>query len=228
MTDQQNAPSVMGGTSEESNEPVVATTAVQPGVTATTATPPAPEVAKDRGLKDIHNDLLAAGFPKDQVKGLQSKAVAQAVLDSMKKNPAPAVQPAGKIEKVESLEEKPNPKEDKLIEQQYTSRKDIMRAKLEAQTQVPIFIPKPDDKPAGVVKKVLVRGKTEYVHVGGEVEVFTNNGYQVIVPKGVQTYVPLQIFNQWAEAVSATQKAGSEFSVDRIDPDTGRRVADRL
>lgn len=219
-------PSVMGETVEAGNTPpVVATTAsTQPVATASTATPPTPE---DRTLKVIQAELLAAGFPKDQVKGLQSKAVAQAVLDSMTKNPVSSVKPE-KVEKVASIEEKPNPKEEKLIEQQYNSRKDIMRAKLEAQPQVPIFIPKADDKPAGIVKKVLVRGKTEYVKVGGETEEFINNGYVVIVPKGVQTTVPAQIFNQWAESVSATQRAGSEFSIDRIDPETGRRVGDRL
>jgi len=221
-------PSVMGESVEAgSTPPVVATTAsTEPVATVSTATPPVPEVAPERTLKVIQKELLDAGFPKDQVKGLQSKAVAQAVLDSMTKNPVATAKP--KLEKVATIEEKLNPKEEKLIEQQYNSRKDIMRAKLEAQPQVPIFIPKADDKPAGIVKKVLVRGKTEYVKIGGETEEFINNGYVVIVPKGVQTTVPAQIFNQWAESVSATQRAGSEFSVDRIDPETGRRVGDRL
>lgn len=221
MTDQPTTPSVMGAETEETMG-VVATPTTQPETT----TQPDPGMPVERTLKVIQAELIERGFPKEQVKGLQSKAVAQAVLDSMTKNPVSA----GKVEvvKVATLDEKPDPREEKVIEKQYLSRRDIMRAKLEAQPQVPIFIPKADTEPAGIVKVVKVAGKNEYVHVGGSVEVFTLQGYQVIVPKGVQTNVPLQIFQLWSDSLRLTQQAGSQFSVNRIDPATGQPVANRL
>jgi hypothetical protein len=222
MTD-QNALSVMGAT-EPAAENVVPTTPVE----STPPAPATPAVAQDKPLKTLQEELVALGFPADKAKKIMSKDVAQAVLDSLGASKKAVAAPATEIAKVDTLDEKPNPREEKQLEKQYLSRRDIMRTKLESQPQVPIFIQKSDTEPAGVVKIVKVAGKNEYVHVGGVVEVFTLNGYQVIVPKGVQAIVPLQIFQLWSDSMRLTQQAGSQFSVNRIDPATGQPVSNRL
>lgn len=213
-------PSVMG----ETNEPVVTT---QPVASVEPTDPPTvPEIEKT--LKTLQQEAIALGFPETAAKGLMTKAAAQAVIDSLS-TPKDVPTPPTKVEKVKTLEETPNPKEEKHIAEQHMTKKDIMRNKLESQPQVPIFIQKTDTEQAGVVKIVKNKqGKNEYVHLGGAAHYFTLNGYTVIVPKGVQTMVPLQVFNMWSESMQLTQQAGSQFSVDRIDPETGRAVSTRL
>ena len=137
------ASGVMGATEEGSTEQAI------PGMTpveqAANIAVPTPPVAPERTLKVIQAELIERGFPSDQVKGLQSKAVAQAVLDSMANSPvASTTTTAVPLVKVDTLDEKLNPREEKQLEKQYLTKRDIIRSKLEAQAQVPIFIQKSD------------------------------------------------------------------------------------
>jgi hypothetical protein len=212
MTDQSK--SVMGATSEvQPTEPTVSLQSVEPS-----------DGIVEKSLKALKEEAIALGFPEDALKSIGSRPSVQAIIDTIKKGSS-AKAPT---EKVETIEEKPNPAEEKQVEKILNSRKGIIFRKLESQPQVPLFIPKQDEQPEGVVKTIMRRGIREYIHVGGSVQHFTINGYTVIVPKGVETLVPMQIHQMWSDSQMRTQRAGQEFSENRIDPRTGNPFKNRL
>ena len=103
-----------------------------------------------------------------------------------------------------------------------------MAKHLEKQDKVRVLIPLEPKEKVGVVKEVKVRGILQYRHVSGAVWSKTFNGYKIILPKGVYTNVPEQIADNIAAELDQTQRAGESLKIDRIDPSTGRPVADQL
>ena len=94
-----------------------------------------------------------------------------------------------------------------------------MRNKLLAQEKVNILIPVDPTERAGVVEWRKDKNGEDYqVHISGAITSVQLNGYKYFIPKGVYTPVPRQVAEVISKAQQQTLEAGSNISLDRIDP----------
>lgn len=186
-------------------------------------TPPATGEEQEKTVKELQAELVSLGMPEEAAKAFTTKAPALATINTLKATHAQA-----KIERVASLEEKPNPKEESIERRVYDSKADQMMQKLEGQRKVRVLIPLEGKEQQGIVREEVVHGRRIYTYVGGAVETVILNGYKVLIPKGQYVEVPEQVADVIAEAQQQTSQAGRQFLIDRIDPETGRPVRDLL
>jgi hypothetical protein len=66
------------------------------------------------------------------------------------------------------------------------------------------------------------KGDKYQVHITGSIETVQLNGYRYFIPKGIYTSVPQAIAEVIAQSQQQTLNAGSNISLNRIDPATGR------
>lgn len=173
-------------------------------------------------LKDLQVEVISLGMPEEDAKKFTVKAVLQATINALK-----AAKTVAKVDTLNPPEDLKTAKQDNKI---WLSKAEKMRDHLEKQPKVRILIPlDPGGKEkVGVVREVIVRGRKEYVHVSGGIEIVTLNGCKTIIPKGTYFYVPQQVADVLDESNRATQQAGQDILADRIDPKTGLPVIDRL
>jgi len=175
---------------------------------------------EDKTLKDLQIEAVKLGIPEEAVKTFTNKAPLIVTINALKAKEV--------VEKVSSLRDPLNPGEEKRTNKNWYTKAMIMRDQLDRQPKVRFFLPlEPKEKP-GVVKKVMVKGRQETVHVSGAIETVTLNGYKEIIPKGVFYDVAQQIADILSESLLATQSAGKDFLADRIDPEMGGAVSERL
>lgn len=186
-------------------------------------TPPAAGEEQEKTVKDLQKELVSLGMPEEAAKAFTTKAPALATINTLKATRAQA-----KVERVATLEEAPNPKEESIERRVYDSKADQMMQKLEGQRKVRVLIPLEGKEQQGIVREEVVRGRRIYTYVGGAVETVILNGYKVLIPKGQYVEVPEQVADVIAEAQQQTSQAGRQFLIDRIDPETGRPVRDLL
>jgi hypothetical protein len=171
---------------------------------------------EEKTVKQLREELVELGMPKEDAEKMSTKAQIQAIIDTFKAN------------KVTSLNEKPNPQEEKDTEKAWQSKADRMHDFFEKQEKVRVLIPlDPNEKP-GVVNTITVRGRKQYVYVSGAVWSKSFNGYRVIIPKGTYTEVPEAVAENIADEFRQTQAAGEQWKIDRIDTRTGKPVKDQL
>jgi hypothetical protein len=176
---------------------------------------------EELSLSQLKDEVVKLGMSKEDADKFTSKPPLIVTIKNIKD--------AKEVKRVKTLNEPPNPKEEKLITKVWQSKKDKMRDHLEKQPKVTFFIPLAEggtEKP-GVVRTVLVNGKKEYLHVSGAVEWRCFNGYRVCIPKGVFTEIPIQVANKLKEAMLPTE-AEQKLSLDRIDPETGRSIKEGM
>jgi hypothetical protein len=174
---------------------------------------------QEKTLKELQAELVELGMPKEDTEKLTTKAAVTATINVLK-----AVKAANTVDPVES------PKEEKEVEKKWTTKRDIMRANLEAQPETQIMIPTEGKEKAGVVEWVFDKKtkRMEQVHISGAVQPVTLNGYRYLVPKGRMVKVPEQIAQVITESMEETRQAGQDLLIDRTDPETGRPVRDQL
>lgn len=192
-----------------------------PEVTETTE-----PVVVEKTLKQLQAELVELGIPADAAEGFKTRAVALATIETLKASQTVTTEAAPK--RVATLEEKVNPVEEKQIARQYQDKADTMRRKLEAQPKVRFFLPISEQEKPGVVREVMRNGRKEQIYVSGAVETVQLNGYKVLIPKGVFVDVPQQVADVLSDAMRLTQNAGANLLIDRIDPQTGAPVSQRL
>lgn len=123
-----------------------------------------------------------------------------------------------------------NPQEEKKSEKKWMEKRERMRKTLEAQRTVRILVPLEGKERMGVVEW-RYNDKTkrkEQVAISGSIQPVTLNGYMYLIPKGTYVEVPEQIAQVIQDKFNQTSQAGAELKIDRIDPETGRPVADQL
>lgn len=180
------------------------------------------DVSVELTLKDLQIEVIKLGMPEEDAKKFTNKTSLQATINVLK-----AVKT---VAKVDSLNMHESPKITKEDNEVWLSKAERMRAHLDKQPKIRILIPLDlgGQEKVGVVREVMIRGRKEYIHVSGAIETVTLNGCKTIIPKGVYFYVPEQVADVLDESNRATQEAGKDILADRIDPDTGRPILDRL
>lgn len=119
-------------------------------------------------------------------------------------------------------------REDREVNKAWMNKAEVMRRHLESQPKVRVLIPLEGDEQLGVVEVKSVAGHEVTLVKSGAVWSKTFNGYRVVIPKGVYTDVPQQVADNISQEYNQTQTAGRQWSLDRLDPKTGRPVRDQL
>jgi len=98
------------------------------------------------------------------------------------------------------------------------------------QPRVRILVPLGSKEKVGVIN--LVHNKEtkreEQVYVSGAYLPVQLNGFKWLIAKGKYQSVPEDIADVISESLNQTTEAGKSHLIDRIDPETGKSVRDRL
>lgn len=180
-------------------------------------------------VKDLQKKLIELGMPEDDVATFKTRAPLIASIKTLMTREIVSEEKLEEAKKVASIEEKPNPVEDRQVNKQWKSKAERMRERLLAQEKVSILIPLDPAEKAGVVEwRTGKDGKPFQVHLSGSVESVQLNGYKYFIPKGIYTPVPRQVAEVISTSQQQTLSAGSNISLDRIDPKTGRPFSEVL
>lgn len=169
-------------------------------------------------LAELKAKAVKLGMPEDGMEGFKSKAPLIATINALR----------AKVKRVKTLNPPESPSENKTINKMWLSKAERMRDKLAKQEKIRILLPLEGKQKVGVLKKVEVNGRKEYIHVSGAIETVTLNGYKTIVPRGAYFTVPKQVADVLANSYKQTQEAGKEFLLDRENPKTGKTVRDSM
>lgn len=120
------------------------------------------------------------------------------------------------------------PKEKLSFDKAWESKRDTMGRILEAQPKVGIAIQLETGEREGIVESRVVNGIREFKVISGAVKEKIINGYKWILPKGVMTQVPEQVYELLSKELNVMAKLSSQKSIDRIDPLTGKPVREAL
>ena len=178
-------------------------------------------------LKELQDKLVEFGMPQEDVSAFKSKAPIISTLKAMSAQQAvlseEIEEEAEEEAKVATLEERPNPNEERETNRRWKTKAEKMKAILLAQPQVSILVPLDAGERVGKVEwREDARGDKFQVHISGNIETVQLNGYRYFIPKGVYTPVPQAIAEVIAQSQQQTLNAGSNISLNRIDPVTGR------
>lgn len=176
----------------------------------------------EKTLKDLQNELISLGMPQESAELMKTKAQAVAIIDTLKASNV--------VNKVDTLEEKVDPSEDRKIEDSWKSKAQRQIKYWSEQPKVRILVPLEGQEKTGVVKwQYDPKEKRDVqVHVGGAVQPVTENGAKYLVPKGVYVEVPEPVAKVIQDKFQQTSEAGADLLIDRVDPETGRPVRDQL
>lgn len=178
-------------------------------------------------IKQLQEKLVEFGMPEEDVAAFKSKAPIISTLKAMSAQQAvlseEIEEEAQEEAKVATLEERPNPNEEREVNKRWKTKAEQMKAKLLAQPHVSILVPLDAGERVGKIEWREDRFGDKYqVHLAGNIETVQLNGYKYFIPKGVYTPVPQQIAEVIADSQQQTLSAGSSISLNRIDPNTGR------
>lgn len=175
-------------------------------------------------LNQLIEKAVEAGFDPEVAKTFKVKAQVVAVIEGLT-----AKTPEVKPKLVDpAISAKETPKEKKNADKAWLSKRDRMGRQLEKQPKVGIAIQLEPGEKAGVVESKVVDGIREFKVISGAVKTKIMNGYKWVLPKGVMTQVPQQIYEKLSEELNIMAKLGTEQSIDRIDDKTGKPVRDAL
>lgn len=176
----------------------------------------------DLSVNQLKDRAIEAGLPESSVGAFNSKAQLIGVIEGLEKKETEKK----KLDPSKSGVE--TPKEKKASDKAWLSKRDRMGRQLEKQPKVGISLPLEIGEKPGVVESKVVNGIREFRHISGAVREKVMNGYKWILPKGMMTQVPQQIYDKLSDEINAMSKLGSEHSIDRIDKKTGKSVRDAL
>lgn len=170
-------------------------------------------------VKELRAKAVEMGLPEADVKLFKTKAVLIATINTIKSK------------EVVDLNPPESPAQVKKDQEHYLTKAEKMRDLLDKQPKVRVKIPLDiggKEKPGVLQEFKDKKGRKQWRHVSGAVETVTLNGCKTLIPKGRYWEVPQQVADVLADAEEQTNRAGEAFSVDRIDPKTGRPVRDQL
>lgn len=99
---------------------------------------------------------------------------------------------------------------DKSELRSYQAKAKRMKAKLDAQPRVRFYVPLQQGEKKGAIEHVQM------------------NGYPIHIMKGVSVMIPQQVADFLEERYDMVARAGDDYSVDRTDPETGKKISDIL
>lgn len=178
-------------------------------------------------IKQLQDKLVEFGMPEEDVASFKTKAPIISTLKAMSAQQAVLSEEieaeAEEDEKVATLEERPNPNEERMVNKRWKTKAEKMKELLLSQPHVSILVPLDSGERVGKVEWREGKNQDKYqVHLSGNIETVQINGYKYFIPKGVYTPVPQQIAEVIADSQQQTLSAGSSISLNRIDPNTGR------
>lgn len=185
-------------------------------------------------VAELQEQLISLGMPEDDVAAFKTRAPLIASIKTLKAKEAmekmeTKVGDVPEVEKVATINERPNPVEDREVNKRWRNKAERMKAHLNSQKKVRILIPlEPNEKPGVVEWRTDKNGNEYQVHISGALETVQLNGYKYFIPKGKYVEVPEQIAEVISTAQQRTLSAGSDISLSRIDPNTGRPFSDVL
>lgn len=175
----------------------------------------------DLTLKELQIRATEAGMPEAVANSFTTKAQVVAVIEALElKKPAQLVDPATSATET--------PKEKVNTDKAWLGKRDAMGRKLELQPKVGMAIQLEPGEKEGIVESKVVNGIREFRVISGSVKEKIINGYKWIMPKGVMTLVPEQVYELISNELNIMAKISSKQSIDRIDPLTGKTVRDAL
>lgn len=181
------------------------------------------EKNEEKTLAELIEESIALGFPREVAETFKVKAQVQGVINTLKAKEV--------VEKVDSLDEKRNPREEKELEKAYvTKAQRMMQIWLDAPTSQILYPSDPGVAAGRVEWRTDERGNRIQVALtpANTVEPVIVNGATWIVPKGVLVEVPAPVARIIADRLQLTNQAGSNISLDRVDHRTGRQMSEVL
>ena len=179
---------------------------------------------EEKTLVELIEEAISLGFPREVAETFKVKAQVVGVINTLK---AKAV-----VEKVDSLEEKNNPSEEKKIEKAWKSKAQIMMDKWLSAPKSQVLYPSDPGVQAGKVEWRTNPKNGEQYQVAltpaNTYEQVIVNGACWLVPKGVMVEVPEPVAKIIAERLQLTNMAGSDILLDRIDSKTNRPMSEIL
>ena len=170
-------------------------------------------------MNQLREKAVASGMATELVQTFSTKTQIIGVIEALEAK-AKSVDP--------SKSGAETPKEKKSSDEAWLSKRARMGRQLEKQPKVGISLPLEVGEKVGVVESRVVNGVREFKVISGSFREKIMNGYKWILPKGVMTQVPKQIYEKLSNEINAMAKLGSEHSIDRIDKRTGAPVRDAL
>jgi len=179
-------------------------------------------------VKELQDRLVELGMDSEEAEAFKTKASIVSTIKLMESKDAVDSSEV-EVKKVATLEERPNPSEDREVNKNWKNKAEAMKARLLAQPTVSILIPLEAAEKAGVVEwRTDKNGERYQYHVSGAIESVQLNGYKYFIPKGRYTPVPQQVAEVISKSQQQTLEAGSNISLDRIDERTGRPLNEVL
>lgn len=195
----------------------------------------------EKTLKQLKEELVEAGMPEEDADEFRTKAAAEVTLEALETTKIRAEVAEAETEEekpVESIEERPDPKEERKTNRDWKSKAKRMKAKLLSQEFVSILVPLDPEDTIGEVEWVdtdsedviplkkwlklphAEKMRTFQKKIGGTVIAPQLNGYKFFIPKGVYYQVPMQIFEVVNEANMEQVKATQYKNLNRLDEQT--------
>jgi len=164
-------------------------------------------------VKELREMVVKLGMPEDDAENFETKRPLISTINTLRAKAV--VETPGQL------------KRDK---EEYLSKAERMRAHLMKQPKVRILVPLEAKEKPGVIKLVYNEKtkREEQVYVSGAYLPVQLNGFKTLVAKGVYQEVPQQVADVISEAQNMTAEAGRAYLIDRIDPETGKPVRDKL
>lgn len=171
----------------------------------------------------LREQAVELGFPKDEIDQILKKSSLIAIINTLK---AKSV-----VQKVDSAEPTAvNPTEERKTDANWKSKAQRQWEYWDSCPKIKIMVPLAPKEKQGIIKWIYNEGmKREIPHlVSGAIQPVTENGAQYLIPKGVYIDVPEPVAKIIEQKFQQTSEAGANLLIDRIDPETGKSVADQL
>lgn len=175
-------------------------------------------------LVELKTKAVEVGIDEAVAKSLTTKSQVVGVIEALVKK-TEEVKPKLVDPSTSAIE---TPKEKLHADKAWASKRDRMGAHLEAQPKVGIAIQLEIGEKPGVVESKVVNGIREFKVISGSTKDKIINGYKWVMPKGVMTMVPEQVYELVSKEMNLMSVIGNRHSIDRLDPKTGKPVRDAL
>ncbi len=164
-------------------------------------------------VKELRVIVVKLGMPEDDAENFETKKPLISVINTLRAKAV--VETPGQLKKEK---------------EEYLGKAERMRAQLMKQPRVRILVPLAPKEKVGVIKLVYnkLTKRKEQVHVKGAYLPVQLDGFKWLVACGVYQEVPQQIADVISESQQQTVEAGRDYLIDRIDPETGKPVSDKL
>lgn len=189
-----------------------------------------PEVSNEvKTMKELIEEAVGLGFPRETAETFKVKAQLIAVIGSLKSKPVS--EDAKPVERVKTIEETPNPKEEKRIEKQWRTKAEQMMSIWLSEPMVSLMIPSEPGVQPGIVEwRTDKHGNKYQVALTPENTIWSKsfNGAKWLVPRGVYVEVPRRIADAIRKEAEGFNNAGREWLTSRVHERTGKPVNEEI